>query len=382
MASLYKQDALTQVGLEPTEPAWFQSHTKKVISNHLSQKKRLGFQLSPVSGKKDSKTNGKDSSKGVSSSDFNIVSFGTTHHNNSITGADCLMLVLTDHTDSILENDDLPLYSNSDDLPPTRSLHDLNDEIMISSNKPTQHTESFINKDPRLYVNVFSKYETLTIKDSDKKATKNTSLNSEAAILVFGYPESMATQVIAHFLELGTILEEFEAVKETTSLAKNTLTTFAGALPLPVETPKRDTRVVPILSGQSWVKITYSTPASAIEALQESGTVFNGVLIGVVPYTKDAVEKLKKRKITLLEDIGGGVCANSNAANSKGDQVLIGENDIQSAYFKRIEVKDGSGLFLTSQNITTSPVKGDAKSNQNLGLLSSIANYIFGFYEL
>ncbi|RKP32844.1 MPPN-domain-containing protein [Metschnikowia bicuspidata] len=382
MASLYKQDALTQIGLEPTEPAWFQSHTKKVISNHFSQKKHLGFQLSPVSGKKDSKTNGKDSSKGVSSSDFNIVSFGTTHHNNSITGADSLMLVLTDHTDSILENDDLPLYSNSDDLPPTRSLHDLNDEIMISLNKPTQHTESFINKDPRLYVNVFSKDETLTIKDSDKKATKNTALNSEAAILVFGYPESMATQVIAHFLELGTILEEFEAAKETTSLAKNTLTTFAGALPLPVETPKRDSRVVPIFSGQSWVKITYGNPASAIDALQESGTVFNGVLIGVVPYTKDAVEKLKKRKITLLEDIGGGVSANSNAANSKGDQVLIGENDIQSAYSKRIEVKDGSGLFLTSQNNTTSPAKGDAKCNQKLGLLSSIANYIFGFYEL
>lgn len=381
MSSLYSKESMSQTG-ESNEPAWFQSHSKKVISNHLSQKKRLPFQLSSVAGKKDSKTNGSDRSKADGSSEFNMASFGTKTHKNSASGIDTLMLILNgDNNDTILENDDIPLYSNSEDLPPTRSLYDLNDEVMISLNKPVQLTDSFINKDPRQYANVFSKEESFRSKVDDNKVLKNPLLNSEAAILVFGYPENMANQVIAHFLELGTILEKFEASKDSTALAKKTLSTFTGSFPLS-KGVKAETRVVPIFSGHSWVKITYDNPSSAMDALQESGTVFNGVLIGVVPYTKDAVEKLQKRKLTQQEDIGGGVSAYSSSPNSKGEKGILREkNDIQSTYAKRLDIKDGSGLFLTSQNNGTTPAK-DAKSAQNLGIWGTVSNFFFGFYDL
>ncbi|WPK24540.1 hypothetical protein PUMCH_001818 [Australozyma saopauloensis] len=374
--------SLAQNGTESSDPAWFQTTNKKVVSNHLSLKKRLGFQLSAVAGKKDSKTNNSDPTKSVSQSEFNVVSFGTKSHKNSIAGADTL-LMLQNGDDTVLETDDIPLYNNSEDLPPARSLYDLNDEVMISLNRPVQHTESFINKDPRKYVNVFSKEELPTKLEEEKNSLKNSLLNSEAAVLVFGYPEHMANQVIARFLELGTVLEKFEAAKESGSTTRHTLSTFAGSFPQAMEASKNDSRVVPIFSGHSWVKITYDNPASALDALQESGSVFNGVLIGVIPYTKEAVEKLLKRKLALLEDIGSGVSAFSNTANPKGDNGILGDkSELQSAYSKRLDIKDGSGLFLTSQNNNTTAAKGDPKANQNLGLWGSISNYLFGFHDL
>lgn len=384
MTSLYSKDSLAKIGSEPSQPAWFHSSNKKVVPNHLSLKKRLGFQLSAVAGKKDSKSSTRGPSSITNSSEFNVSSFGTSPHKNStVGGADSLLLLLNSANDTILENDEIPLYNNNEDLPPTRSLFDLNDEVMISLNKPAQTTDSFINKDPHLYANVFSKGETLQSTDDDKKALKNSHITNEAAILVFGYPESMANQVIAHFLELGTVLEKFEASKESASTTRSTLATFAGSFPSSSESAKDEGRLVPIFSGQSWVKITYNNPSAAMDALQESGTVFNGVLIGVIPYTKDAVEKLQKRKITLLEDIGAGVTASSASVTSKADQSLLGDkNDIQASYAKRLDIKDGSGLFLTAQNNSSTPAKGDAANKQNLGVWGTISNYLFGFYDL
>lgn len=384
MTSLYSNDALTKIGSESSQPVWFQTSTKKIIPNHLTLKKRPGFQLSAVAGKKDTKSGTSGSTRSVSSSEFNVVSFGTNPHKNSVSGTDSLLLLLNGGNDMILENDEIPLYNNSEDLPPLRSLYDLNDEVMISLNKPVQNTDSFIHKDPRQFSNIFSKEEVLMSRDDEKNTLKNALLNSEAAILVFGYPENMANQVIAHFLELGTILEKFEASKESASLAKNTLSTFAGSFPLSSDPTKDDTRQVPIFSGQSWVKITYDNPTSAIDALQQSGTVFNGVLIGVIPYTKDSVEKLQKRKITLLEDIGAGLFAYSNSAASKGEQGTLGEQtDIQPTYARRLDIKDGSGLFLTAQNNQTTPSTGDQKKNsQKLGFWGAVSNYLFGFYDL
>nr|3P3D_A Chain A, Nucleoporin 53 [Meyerozyma guilliermondii] len=115
--------------------------------------------------------------------------------------------------------------------------------------------------------------------------------NGELAILVFGYPETMANQVIAYFQEFGTILEDFEVLRK----------------PQAMTVGLQDRQFVPIFSGNSWTKITYDNPASAVDALLENGAVFNGVLLGVIPYTKDAVERLQKRKLTSSEDIGSGI---------------------------------------------------------------------------
>lgn len=376
------------------EPAWFQESTKRVIPSHLVPKKKLGFQLAAVASNKNTKSGAKDTAstgRGVTSTDFNLISFGDGAHRNSTASfADNLTLYLTgDHQDTTtFDNDDLPLYNNNEDAPPARSMYDLNDDVMMSLNRPTQHTESFINKDPRNFNNVFHKSEEKpSAKDDDKKITSNPLLHSEAAILVFGYPEPMANQVIAHFLEFGTVLEDFEASKFSKNTTANVMENFTATGSFPANTAYGDVKKVPpppIFSGVSWVKITYDNPASAVDALQESGTVFNGVLIGVVPYTKAAVEKLQKRKLGAGEDIGGGFELYPNSEASKVDKMVLGDsNDMQASYIKRLDVKDGSGLFLRANATANGDASnGEKKNTEKLGVLGTISNYLFGFHDL
>lgn len=381
---------------EKKDPTWFKESSKRVIPNHLVPKKKLGFQLTSLASKKDaesgSNATGSGSGSGFNSSDFNLISFGDKAHRNSAASfADTLALYLTgDHNDTTtnLDNDDLPLYNNNEDAPPARSLYDLNDEVILSLNRPTQNTDSLINKDPKSFANVFSKREEMpNSTDEDKnKLLVNPLQDSESAILVFGYPEVMANQVIAFFLEFGTVMEDFQAskpFKNSTATVMESMTT-TGAFPTtPGRSILRPSPPTPIFSGQSWVKITYDNPSSAMDALQESGSVFNGVLIGVVPYTKDAVEKLQKRKLTLVEDIGGGLQSVSRSESSKVDKGVVGDsNDMLASYIKRLDVKDGSELFLKVKANGTDASKGNKKSTEKLGVWGSISNYLFGFHDL
>lgn len=43
-----------------------------------------------------------------------------------------------------------------------------------------------------------------------------------------------------------------------------------------------------------------------MNALQENGCIFNGNLLGVVPYHKSVIDKLEKKKVFVNEDIGNG----------------------------------------------------------------------------
>lgn len=368
-----------QVRSEAKDPAWFQNSSKRVIPNHLVPKKKLGFHLSAVSSNKKDSTEKKALAPGsFNSTDFNMITFGNRVHRNSTASFGETLVFLGENTTN-LDNDDLPLYNNSEDLPPTRSLYDLNDEVFISLNRPAQHTESFINKDPRSFNNVFARGEKPKATEDDKILT-NPLHHSESAILVFGYPENMANQVIGHFLEFGTVLEQFEASKSTKSSVFDAPTGAFPTTPDPKKMPPP-----PIFSGKSWVKLTYDNPSSAIDALQESGTVFNGVLVGVVPYTKDAVEKLQKRKLSVSEDIGGGLQILAHSETNKVDKGVIGDsNDMQASYIKRLEVKDGSELFLKAHSGSGDPLKPgeERKNGQKLGLFGSISNYLFGFHDL
>lgn len=375
---------------ERKDPAWFANPAPRVIPNHLVLKKKPGFQISAVPNKKESKSKSSSStsSGGFNATDFNLISFGNRPHRaSSASFTDTLALYLPDaDTTSIYENDDIPLYNNSDDVPPLRSMYDLNDEAFISLNKPAQHTESFINKDPRSFNNLFASTEEQLKKTSenDQKILTNPLLNSELAILVFGYPEQMANQVIGRFAEFGTILEDFEAAKSTHSGGIDLLPA-TGAFPLAAEeTARENLPAPPIFSGKSWVKLTYDNPLSAIDALQESGSVFNGALIGVVPYTKDAVEKLQRRKLTSVEDIGGGLPTLVHSESSKVDKGVIGDsNDMQASYIKRLDVKDGSELFLKANTGNTDPSKSSTtQSSKKLGVWGTISNYFFGFHDL
>lgn len=371
---------------ERKDPAWFQNPALRVIPNHLVSKKKAGFQISAVANKNDTKsTSGSTTSAGpgYNASEFNMITFGNIPHRNSSASYDTLALYVPDseNTTTTFDNDDIPLYNNNEDVPPARSIYDLTDEAVNSWKKPAHYTESFINKDPKSFNNLFAKTDDklATAPVEDAKLLTNPLLHSESAILVFGYPEAMANQVIGRFAEFGTILEEFEAAKTTKNTAFAELIPAAGAFPS--SSPEKATDKVPpppIFSGKSWVKLTYDNPSSAIDALQESGTVFNGVLIGVVPYTKDAVEKLLRRKLTSDEDIGAGLPSKALSESTKVDKGVMGDsNDMQAAYIKRLDVKDGSELFLKATNDPKGPRK-----TEKLGMWGTVSNYFFGFHDL
>lgn len=378
------------------DPPWLQASTKRVIPNHLVPKKKIGFQLSTVASKSDKPSESNDASKPsldkLANSDFNLISFGNNIHRNSTASfADSLALVPVEssteksHGHSSLENpEDLPLYNYNDDLPPPKSLYDLNDEAFLSFTRPTQNTNSFMNKDPKSFHNAFDKLSAqLPPAAADNNPAGVSSLHHlESAILVFGYPESMANQVIAHFLEFGLILENLEAAKSTPKVSARTVFEGQGVGSFNADKNLANSTQPPIFSGKSWVKLTYDNPSSAMDALQECGSVFNGAIIGVVPYTKDTVEKLQKRKLSDLEDIGAGLPDLHQLLHPTVDSAVIGDsNDIQASYIKRLDIKDGSELFLkATKGNNQNPLQKN--NNQKLGLWGTISNYLFGFHDL
>lgn len=383
------QEASPNLSLDLKRPTWYQNGSKRVIPNHLVPKKKTGFQLSTTAATK--KESGKSTlsakSAGSDPADFSIVSFGSASPHNTIFKQADLSVLLTGDVNTAMnlrDNNDFPLYNDGDDLPPGRSLYDLNDEMITSLKKPAQHTGSFINKDPRNFANAFSNKKDTAIKTED--ITQKSLLNYESAVLVFGYPEHMASQVIAFFLEFGRVLESFEALDPSKHNGERLLESLAptGAFSQGDDTKPsgEETCSAPIFSGKSWVKITYDNPNSAFDALQESGVVFNGVLIGVVPYSKDAVEKLKQRKLSVLEDIGGGVPSKSAHEHHKPDKSATGESaDLQATYIKRLEVKDGSEMFL-KVNANGKDQDKATRHGRKLGVVGTLTNFFFGFHDL
>lgn len=375
------------------QPAWFQNPKKRTIPNHLVPKRKSGFQLTSTStSKKDADTKN-DTLKSNNSSQFNLLSFGASQR-KALTSSGSL-----DRTNSVGSlydtsvgdiskyektlnetlSDDFSLYNNDDDLPPSRSIYDLNDEILISLNKPTNtHADAFINKNPKNFNNVFNKDDSFNSNQEqvlEENLKSNPLQNAESAILIFGYPESMANQVISYFQEFGTILEEFEVTKQKNTLLKYYQTN---------NNPNKKNQIVPILSGRSWVKITFDNPSSAIDALQENGCVFNGVLLGVIPYSKDAIEKLQKRKLEEGEDIGGGIeyQLNSFDKSKKPDRITGDSNDIQSNYITKLDIRDGTSLFLNPNSTDPTKSEEDKKKEENLGVVGKVFRYFFGFNEL
>lgn len=392
-------------------PIWFEHTKKRTITNHLVPKRKSAFQSTSASStngdsKNDKSNRGKSKNSVKSlldtdaSNEYNLVSFGSKQRKSITTGSgisdfDISSGDLLKYHDTVNEtiNEEFPLYNNNEDLPPSRSIFDLNDEVLISLNRPSsQHPDSFINKDPKNYNNVFTNKgstDLVAIENNDTKQAGTTSATAngkasssssnplnhgETAILVFGYPESMANQVILHFLELGNVLEDFEINKSASKGAGNSLIN---------QTLDNNKLIVPIFSGESWVKITYDNPSSAIDALQENGTVFNGHLLGVIPYTRNAIEKLQKRKLTENEDIGGDFELRRLLDKSKKLDTIgnPGESsDIQGAYVKRLDIKDGSGLFLKANDPTKPEV--DKKNDEKLGIWGKTLKFFFGFNEL
>ena len=433
------------------QPTWLQSqhnHKKRIIPNHLIPHKKTAFHINAPNSNKsgNKKSQNANSSVLVSNEQFNIVSFGSNNKHNSLghgslldrnnTSLSALFdsvggdLSRFDETlnDSFhqLQDDDGGANSGAStiagsgivtDLPPLRSIYDLNEERF--SSKPERDTLSNVaNKAPQEFKNLFNRNENLvdnskkknnnSNKDFDQTDEKNTPTDfdndTETSIIVFGYPENSVSQIIQFFKQFGTILEKFTDFSlEGRNGAKLLLT---------IEKQRRN---VPIFTGPGWIKITYDNTNSALNALQENGSIFSGNLLGVVPFHKSVIEKLEKNKAFLNEDIGNGNLSTplhqiynekqkngadsaratriitppassgfSNSTSSSSDTRFASSSSSSASGINKssyVDVKEGSRFFINPDEKKSNKKDGDA-NKPKLGLVGSISKYLFGFHDL
>lgn len=328
------------MSLQQQPPAWHLNHKKRVIPNHLEAKKKLSFQILS-DGKKLTTTQ-----KLVVDDGFNLLSFGQNKRGDKLTMFDDLRF---DET----INDTVEEVTFGDDQPPLRLIHDLTEEVLVS--KPRQKVDSLLSKDPKQFPLVFSSKSPTTAHHEEPQ----TSSQQELAVIVFGYLDARAPQVIRYFRECGPILEKFDLGSPMTLLTA----------------VKHTKKMVPIFSGPSWVKITYELPELALDALLRNGTVFNGEFIGVMPYSKDAVEKMERRQLSADEDVG-----------KLDSQLLDGKpHDDRATQMAppllvlKMEIKDGLKLFVKAD---ATPNTKTSAGQTKMGWVENATKKLFGFYEL
>ncbi|ODQ80727.1 hypothetical protein BABINDRAFT_160949 [Babjeviella inositovora NRRL Y-12698] len=244
-----------------------------------------------------------------------------------------------------------------DDAPPMKSIYDLREEDETKDDSALLN--SFVHKDPKEFNNVFNKTRnSLNVGAKPETAVLAPMANGESAVLVFGYPESIANEVISHFNQYGLIMEDFAIVRNRNNSA---FTPSKGRSPASA----------PIFSGEGWVKLTYDNPSSAMRALEDNGIYYNGSLVGVVQYTKAAVEKLTNRKISNKEDVG-------ETRLPVVQTVKPDEKAVESLFNLSLELKDGRSLFFNetdaSKKAQISKVEGEKTS-----VLGKLGKLVFGF---
>lgn len=242
------------------------------------------------------------------------------------------------------------------DLPPAKSMYDWVEPLAVEE----QAADLFVRRDPRSFANVFNR------KGAAEPAAITPLAPGEAAVLVFGYNELVANEVISHFRQYGPILEDFAVLR-------------ANGPPPPERTP------APIFLGSSWVKLTYDNPALALRALEDNGLFYLGRLIGVVPYTKTTVEKLTQKLIAAGDDVGD----TSRGATplkpvfSPGGRVGVAgvmpspasAAGTAPASAPASGIKDGHDLFFREE-----VVKKEEKPKQ--GVVGAVGSYFFGWGSL
>lgn len=394
------------------QPTWFQNQKKRTIPNHLVPKKKPSFHLGANNNNSKNKKSNALHPSLISDDQFNLLSFGTNNR-KTITGP------LLDKNTSVGSLFDLQLSNNTtigdltkidetfngstdhidSDLPPKKSMFDLGTEsakILTSDAK----FDSFIHKDPKAFTNIFNRSSDLDgskVEQSaeDKDPAKINHLkNYNLAIIVFGYPESLSLEIIKFFESFGKILEDFDNGSRNMNSTLLNLSTSQNST---------NGKIIPIFSGKHWIKLTYDNPNSALQALQENGNVFNGSMIGVVPYHKSIIEKLEKKQIFANDDIGGGdldipldkvyeiINKQSKAVNSQdiGNSTQPnGESATSSnnSYMNKLDIKPADDHFFLKSDQNGDKSKtvkaNETKDHEKLGILGTISKYVFGFHDL
>ncbi|EDO17817.1 hypothetical protein Kpol_1043p7 [Vanderwaltozyma polyspora DSM 70294] len=173
--------------------------------------------------------------------------------------------------------------------------------------------------------NLFSNQASSKFEKSNKvTGSPSSPTNSEGAVIVFGYPESVSNSIITHFSKFGNILEDFQVLRSASGINVSTLRLCGQKLDQNVSNERK----YPIFTGDGWVKLTYDSSASALRALQENGTILGGSLIGCIPYSKEAVEQLASCKIEKIDDIGLFNHRITEALSTNNEIITPGESHV------------------------------------------------------
>ncbi|CAB4254487.1 similar to Saccharomyces cerevisiae YDL088C ASM4 Nuclear pore complex subunit, part of a subcomplex also containing Nup53p, Nup170p, and Pse1p [Maudiozyma barnettii] len=194
--------------------------------------------------------------------------------------------------------------------------------------------------------------ESLSITATASSQQQHSQPQQETAIIVFGYPESISNLIITHFSHFGSILEDFQVLRSASGINVSTLKNKNQNI-----TNNNEDRKYPIFTGEGWVKITYDSRQSAVRALQENGSVFTGTLIGCVPYSKNAVEKLASCKIDKHDNIGENDIAVSGTVSPL--QVLDTDDNTYG-----VENKKFTSLSSNENQSTNKNLSQNNESNQ------------------
>ncbi|CDK26178.1 unnamed protein product [Kuraishia capsulata CBS 1993] len=221
------------------------------------------------------------------------------------------------------QGSEVPIVNGADDLPPQKSLFDVYENEDNSSSFPKD--TDLIKEDPTRFRNIFSK-------NTEKKEEISPVKNGDSAVLVFGFVE--LDEVLVHFEKFGSILEDFR----NSGFKKK----------------------YPIFIGKQWVKITYDNPASAVRALRENGTILDGAVVGVIPYTKQSLEQLLNSKISEEEDIG----------DTFHSDLGIGNLNLDTKQETGYKIRDGKDLFKNKP------------SKPQVGFFAQMQNYLFGASDI
>ncbi|CEP25232.1 unnamed protein product [Cyberlindnera jadinii] len=205
--------------------------------------------------------------------------------------------------------------------------------------------------------------------DSTRSHTGQT--NGESAVLVFGYSESIANEVIAHFAKFGNVLEDFEATRTSVIFHKKLS-----------DTPRKS---YPIFTGSGWVKLTYDNKASAIRALEENGSVFHGSMIGCVPYSKDAVENIASVSISNSSNVGETDISLQTGAHHDEEPMLKFASNSHKINLKtddKIFVKPKSAKLGLYKSKDLKQHQLQQQSQQGNSLVNKVNNWLFGWEDL
>lgn len=417
---LFMEDPPSTVSGELNDnPAWFNNPRKRAIPNSII-KRSNGQSLSPV------RSDSADVPAFSNSNGFNNVTFGSKKDPR------ILKNVSPNDNNSANNNahsSDLgTVVFDSNEAPPKTSLADWQKEDGIFSSKtdniedPNLSSNITFDGKPTATPSPFRPLEKisriLNFFDKNTKTTPNTA-SSEAsagskegastnwddhAIIIFGYPETIANSIIFHFANFGEILEDFRVIKDFKKLNSKNMS----------KSPSLTAQKYPIYTGDGWVKLTYKSELSKSRALQENGIIMNGTLIGCVSYSPAALKQLASLKKS--EEIINNKTSSQTSLSSKdlsnyrktegifekakakavtskvrNAEFKVSKNSTSFKNPRRLEIKDGRSLFLRNRGKIHSGVlssiesdlkKREQASKSKKSWLNRLNNWLFGWNDL